>query len=289
MARLQTSAALSRLSVTADGRAFRMLLLAPEAPLIVVLMGVYWAMGDPPLVGVLLALLIVGFIARWLALEGARRSYTVAHYREASTLAQLALFLNPWSADALALRGSIALAQGQAARAEAALRRAARLIPDSAGIHTAFSGALLANGNPAEAAVAAHHALALAPNTPLALLYLAEAERALGVPALEVEDRLRAGLALEPAPEAEAALRCALAALLFAEEREAEAMLTLRGAEALLPRCRPASQLELRVRLGELMIAQGQLERAREQFRTVAALDPGGRYNGAAWRASHLL
>jgi hypothetical protein len=37
------------------------------------------------------------------------------------------------------------------------------------------------------------------------------------------------------------------------------------------------------------MIAQGQLERAREQFRSVAALDPNGRYAGAAWRASHLL
>ena len=43
------------------------------------------------------------------------------------------------------------------------------------------------------------------------------------------------------------------------------------------------------VRLGELMIAQGQIERAREQFRSVAALDASGRYAGAAWRATHLL
>lgn len=270
-------------------RSLRGLLLVPEAPLILLLLGAYWALGAPAWLGVGITLLIIGFIARLLALLSARLAYETAHYGEAGALAHIALVLNPWSADALALRGTIALAQGHPAAAEAALRRSAALLPEQAAVYSALSSALLAQGRAHEAATAARDALTLAPHLALAQLYLAEAERASGVPALEVEDRLRAGLADAAAPEDEAALRCALGALLFAEQREAEAMLTVRGAEALLPRCKAASQLELRVRLGELMIAQGQLERAREQFRSVAALDPNGRYTGAAWRASHLL
>ena len=270
-------------------QAARTLLLVPEAPLIALLLVLYLALGQPPLLGVAVALLIISFIARCLALIGARASHAAARYREAEVLSQIALALNPWSADALALRGSIVLGLGRPAEAEPLLRRALGLLPGRADFYTARSVALLALSRPAEAAEAARRALALEPGYAPALLHLAEAELATGAPAEAVEDRLRDGLAGAPAPEDEAALRCALGALLFAEQRQAEALLTLRGAESLLGRCRPARQLELRVRLGELMIAQGQIERAREQFRSVAALDPSGRYTGAAWRASHLL
>ncbi len=284
MARSQTDSARVRAAQSA-----RTLLLVPEAPLIVLLLAAYLALGAPPSLGLGVAVLIISFIARCLALIGARASHQAARYREADTLSQIALALNPWSADALALRGSIVLALGRPAEAEALLQRALGLLPARADIQSARSVALLALGRPAEAAEAARRALALEPGYAPAQLHLAEAELALGAPALAVEDRLRTGLASQPAPEDEAALRCALGALLFSEQREAEALLTLRGAEALLPRCRASRQLELRVRLGELMIAQGQIERAREQFRSVAALDPSGRYTGAAWRASHLL
>jgi tetratricopeptide (TPR) repeat protein len=265
------------------------LLLVPEALLIALLLCVYWATSEPPLVGMIVTLLIISFLTRLLALVGARRSFNNARYREADTLAQIGLALYPWSADALALQGTIALALGRATAAEPMQRQAIALLPGRASIYAALSSALLALGRPAEAAEAARLALSLEPQSAIIHFYLAEAEQAAGVPTLEVEDRLRAGLALATTPEDEAALRCALGALLISEERTAEAMLTLRGAEALMPNCRPAHQLELRVRLGELMIAQGQIERAREQFRNVAALDASGRYAGATWRATHLL
>lgn len=265
------------------------LLLVPEALLIIVLLCIYWASGEPPLIGLVVTLLIISFMTRLLALIVARESLNAARYREADALAQIAWALYPWSADALALRGTIALAQGQAGVAELRLRQAIGLLPGRASMYAALSSALLALGRAGESVEAARVALALEPQNPIIHLHLAEAERAFGIPTLEVEDRLRAGLALAGAPQDEAALRCALGALLLAEERTAEAMLTLRGAEALIPRCPTTRQLELRVRLGELMISQGQIERAREQFRSVAALDASGRYAGAAWRATHLL
>jgi tetratricopeptide (TPR) repeat protein len=265
----------------------RTLLLIPEGVVIAALLCAYWALESPPL-GLLVVLLIVSFITRMLALLGARMSLDAARYREAEALAQVALGLYPWSADALALRGAIALARGAAATAELALRRALALLPGQPSFHAALAGALLDLGRPAEAAASARQALAIDERCAVAYLYLAEAERASGAPAETVEERLRAGLALAVAPASEAALRCALGEHLLAERRMAEASLTIHGVEALLPRCPALRQVELRVRLGELLIAQGQIERAREHFRSVEEIDPNGRYAGATWRASHL-
>jgi tetratricopeptide (TPR) repeat protein len=287
MAKTQTGAPAGWRAEAISGAA-RALLLVPEAPLIAALLCVYWAFGEPPLLGVAVALMIVAFIARWLALAGARLALEAAHFRQADALAQIALALYPWSADALALRGATALASGRAEEAESALRRANLLLPGQPNLHAALSGALLAQGRSVEAAASARQALMLAPAHAIAHLYLAEAEQAAGAPPEAVEERLRAGLAAAALPEAEAAIRCALGAHLLAERRIAEATLTLHGAEALLPRCRPARQIELRVRIAELLIAQGQIERAREQFRNVAEMDPNGRFSGAAWRASHM-
>jgi hypothetical protein len=65
-------------------------------------------------------------------------------------------------------------------------------------------------------------------------------------------------------------------------------MLTLHGAEALLPRCPPPSQAALRFHLGQILSAQGQTERAQEYLESVEALDPHGRYTAAAWRVAQL-
>jgi tetratricopeptide (TPR) repeat protein len=267
----------------------RALLLAPEAALIAALLCAYWGMGEPAPIGLAIMLAIISFIARLLALVTARAAIDLGRADVAEALVRSALALYPWSPDGLALYGVIALANEQPAKAEAALRRALALLPGRANVHAALSGALLDLGRPVEAIEAAQTALALAPDCAIAHLYLAEAERARGAPAQDIEERLRAGLQCAGAPDSEAALRCALGAHLLAEHRIAEATLTLHGAEALVPRCAAPRQIALRVRLGELMIAQGQIERAREQFRSVAALDPNGRYAGAAWRASHLL
>jgi tetratricopeptide (TPR) repeat protein len=267
----------------------RALLLVPEAALIAALLCAYWGMGAPAPLGLAIMLVIIGFIARMIALIAARVALELERPDIGETLVQAALALNPWSPDALALRGVIALSNEQPARAEAALRQAIALLPDRANVHAALSAALLDLGRPEAAAEAARAALALEPDCAIAHFYLAEAERACGAPAQEIENQLRSGLDCAGAPASEAALRCALGAHLLAEHRIAEATLTLHGAEALVPRCAAPRQIALRVRLGELMIAQGQVERAREQFRNVASLDPHGRYAGAAWRASHLL
>ena len=266
----------------------RTALLVPEAPLITALVCVDLVVGQPPLIGLLVALLIVGFMMRTAALHLARAAMEHGRPREAGALIQVALAIYPCSADALALQGVLALNSGQPDLAVTRLRRAITLLPGQPSFHAALSGALLELGHPVEAAEAARVALALSDRCAVAYLHLADAERALGVSALAVEDRLRAGLAVSTTPAAEAALRCALAGHLLGEQRIAEATLTLCGAEALLPRCPVSSQAALRFRLGELLVVQGQIERAREHFSGVEALDPYGHYAAAAWRAARL-
>ena len=266
----------------------RMLLLVPEAVLLVALMYAYLALREPPLIGLLVALLIVGFMIRTAALHLGRAALEQGRRAEASALVTVALALYPWSADAIALHGVLALTSGLPEIAEARLRRAITLLPGQSLFHALFSAALLDLERPAEAAEAARQSLALDRHCAVAYLYLAEAERSLGVAATLVEDRLRAGMAEVATPADEAALRCALAGHLLAEQRIAEATLTLYGAEALLPRCSTSRQVALRFRLGELLIAQGQVERAREHFRGVEALDPQGHYATAAWRSARL-
>jgi tetratricopeptide (TPR) repeat protein len=289
MANQQTGAVAHRARPEWLGWVAHTLLSAPEAALIAALLCVYWGTGEPAVIGLAIMVSIISFIARSIALIGARAALEIGHLELAEALTLSALALYPWSPDGLALSGVIALANNQPDRAELALRRAIAFLPNRANMHAALSGALLELGRPAEARQSAQTALDLESGCAIAHLYLAEAERARGAPAQEIEERLRTGLQHAGAPESEAALRCALGAHLLAERRIAEATLTLHGAEALVPRCAAPHQIALRVRLGVLMIAQGQIERAREQFRSVAALDPKGRYAGAAWRASHLL
>lgn len=266
----------------------RALLLVPEAVLIVVLTCLYLASSEQVLFGIPIACFIITFIVRTAALHLARRALEQARYREASALSQVALILYPWSADTLALQGTLALATGAPELAEVRLRRAIALLPGQPFFYGALSGALLELGRPVEAITAANQALMLDRNCTVAYLNLAEAERAIGAPPQLIEERLRAGLAVARLPSAEAVLRCVLAGHLLAEQRIAEASLALHGAEALLSRCSPACQSELRLRLGELLAAQGQLDRAREHFRSVEALDRHGRLAAAAWRAQRL-
>jgi tetratricopeptide (TPR) repeat protein len=266
----------------------RMLLLVPEAALLVALVCAYLALREPPLLGILIALLILGFMIRIAALHLGRAALDQDRRMAASALITVALAFYPWSADALALQGVFALTGGLPKIAEARLRQAIGLLPGQALFHALLSAALLDLGQPSAAAEAARQSLALDHHCAVAYLYLAEAEQALGVAALLVEDRLRAGLVEVATPADEAAIRCALAAHLIAEQRIAEATLTLYGAEALIPRCSPSRQVALRFRLGELLIAQGQVERAHEHFRGVEALDPQGRYAAAAWRSARL-
>jgi tetratricopeptide (TPR) repeat protein len=265
----------------------RALLLAPEAVPLATLLCVYLAW-RPPLAALLAALLVVAFMVRAAALHMARALIERGRADEAGALLKLALLLYPWSPDALALAGVAALTRGDAALAEERLRQALALLPGQPAFHAALSGALLELGRPIEAVHAAEIALDLDPRCAVAHLHLAEAERARGAPGHVVEERLRVGLAAAPGPAAEAVLRCVLAGHLLAERRVAEATLTLHGAEALLPRCPPLSQAALRFHLGQILSAQGQVERAQEYLESVEAHDPQGRYTAAAWRVAQM-
>lgn len=266
----------------------RALLLMPEAALIAVLVCVHSALGQPPLLALLALLLVVSFMARIAALHLASAALKTASYRRADALSHLALLLYPWSADALALRGALALATGESADAEVSLRRAIALLPSRASLHAALSGALLDQGRPLEAAAAARAAVQLDPDDGLAHLYLAEAERAFGAAPELIEAQLRAGLRVARSPEVVAALQCGLAGHLLAQGRVAEATLALHGAQALLVRCSAAHGAEIRFFLGELLHEQGQVEQAREHFRGVESTDPHSRHAAAAWRGARL-
>ncbi|HWQ15068.1 MAG TPA: tetratricopeptide repeat protein [Roseiflexaceae bacterium] len=248
----------------------RLALLVPEAPLLLLLGGGSLALGGSPLLGALAPVLALSFSVRAVALFLARWLLLAARYRDADALARVALAIHPWSADALALRGVLALASGEPAEAERQLRRSARLLPGRAAVYAALSGALLELGRPTEAAAAARQALELNGGCAAAYLHLAEAEQHGGALPSAVEDWLRAGLAAAPDPETETTLRCALAWHLVGQGRGAEARLATAGVEATLPRCTKAHQSHLRVRLCELLVAQGQTERARELLRGAA-------------------
>lgn len=242
----------------------RLALLVPEAPLLLLLVSGFLALGDAPLLAAGAAALALSFGVRAAALFLARTALAAANYRDAAALVRVALTMHPWSADALALRGALALALGDATLAERLFRRSLALLPGRACGHVALSAALLEQGRTAEAAEAAQHALTLNPTCAEAHLHLAEAERGGGAPSSVVEDRLRAGLTAAHDPETETTLRCALAWHLMSQERRAEARLATSGIEAALPRCTSATRERLRLRLCELLVAQGQTERARE-------------------------
>jgi tetratricopeptide (TPR) repeat protein len=266
----------------------RWLVLVPEAAILVTLLIIYGTFGNPPLLAFLAALIILAFTVRTAALHLARTMFEAGQYREANALLYLALLLYPWSADALALHGTFALATGKLDVAEESLRKAILLLPGQASFYTALSSVLLELGRPVEALQAARKAIELDNKHAQAYLYLAEAERASGIAAHVTEESLRTGIAAAQNPEVLAALQCVLASHLLAEKRIAEATLILRAVEAVLSRCSPPKQAELKYHLGKLLAIQGQVDRAREQFQDVEVLDPNGRFASAAWRAARL-
>src|SRR5215212_632033 len=83
----------------------RMVLLVPEAALLVALVCVYLALHEPPVLGLLIALLILGFMIRMAALHLGRAALEQDRRVAAGALITVALALYSWSADALALQG----------------------------------------------------------------------------------------------------------------------------------------------------------------------------------------
>lgn len=248
----------------------RLMLLVPEAPLLLLLVcGFLW--GRSPLLGALAAVVALNFGVRAAALYLAGWLLRAGRLGDADALLRVAQVMHPWSADVLALRGVLALLGGQARQAEVLLRRSAGLLPGRAAVYAAWSAALIELGDGPQAAAVARQAIAADKGCAAAYLHLAEAERQTGASPMAVEDCLRAGLAVARDPETETTLRCALAWHLVEQERCAEARLATSGVEATLRRCTEAHQSRLRLRLCELLVAQGQTERARELLQGAAS------------------
>ncbi len=259
------------------------MLLIPEAVGITILLLISTQTGQITLLG-----LGIGLLTGWMALRIGLLYFTqklleTGRMTAAERCGRIAHRLYPWSADALALRGVIALSIGEYDQAAVLLRNSLALYPHAAATQTALCGALLMVGRLAAARMAAQAAIVLDPQRAVAYLYLAEIEQIEGRSALEVEDTLRRGLTVAQSNDDQAALRCALAGLLISQGRMAETALVLAGIESLIAGCSLAAQHRLRGRYGELLIAQGQIERAREYLQKTSMQTPTNGRRSAAW------
>jgi tetratricopeptide (TPR) repeat protein len=263
-------------------------LLVPEAPLLLLLLILHPLAGFSPVIALFGFLLVLYFAIRTALLALARQHIANARYSAAERLLSIVLKLHPYSADAHTQQGMLSLARGHSAEAINALRRANSLFPAHGHLQSLLSGALLEEGCATEAFAAAQQAVELEPKNATAYLHLASAEQALGSPLEVAERHLRIGL--EQCEDAldEAALRCALAALLMQQKRFNEAKLLLVGMPSLLERCPPTQRAGLHFHLGELYRQIGEQEIARGHFNASETIDPHGRYAAAAWRGARL-
>jgi tetratricopeptide (TPR) repeat protein len=264
----------------------RYALLVPEAPMLLLLLLLHPLTGFSPVTALFGFLLVLYFVVRTTLLAMARQRITNAQYASAERLLGIVLRLHPYSADAHTQQGMLDLARGNSAEAISALRQANTLFPAHGHLQSLLSGALLEEGCASEAFAAAQHAIELEPHNASAYLHLASAEQVLGSPPEVAERHLRTGLQQCEDALDEAALRCALAALLMQHRRFAEAQLALAGMPSLLERCPPAQRAGLHFHLGELYRQIGEQEVARGHYNASEAIDPNGRYAAAAWRGA---
>lgn len=260
------------------------LLLIPEAPILLALLFIGWAYDFPPAVGAFAALVVLVFIVRLSLMTVAAQQLERAKYRHAQCLSRAALRIYPWSADALMLQAHSLYLQGEDARAEPLLQRAARLAPDSDLIRGALAGTLLARGKYAAAREHANQALRVDSRSPFATQHLAWLS-------LHVDDdpvaaqRLLAAVDLEHlAPSHAAPLLILLAEAQAARGARQAALETLRQIEAMLSECPLPQQAETFYHLGRLHHMLG--DAAAGLFQRSVDLDPHGRYARVAWRAA---
>ena len=259
------------------------LMLVPEAPVLLALLLIGWAYSFPPAIGVLAALTVAIFVLRLLLLTLAQQQLGQGNYRQADSLTRAALRIYPLSVDALSLHAKGLLLRGKDVEAEALLRRAAELAPDSEAVQGALAGALLLQGDFAGGREHASYARRLAGGSPYAaqpLAWLAlhvdddpaHAQRILG----EAEiDRLPATLA--------GPLLVLLAEAQLARGATQPAMETIRRLDAMIVACPVPQQAELCYHLGRLHALAG--GDGRRHFRHSIELDPHGRYAHTAWRS----
>lgn len=255
------------------------LLLIPEAPILLVLLLIGYVYDYPPLIGGLVALVIIVFVARCLFMAYSIYYLRQAEYNQAARYARLARGINPWSADALALQAFGLVARGDHEAAEPLLRGATRLAPTNLPIHSVLAEVLLKQGSLSEGQT--HATLAGSQYATQHLTWLA----------LEANQDLVKANQLLNMVDVDHLMPCMAAPLLVLQSeaelaRGALQASRIRRAELLrlIPACTIPQQAELWYHLGRLQILAG--DDGTDAFRRSVDLDPQGRFAHAAWRAA---
>jgi tetratricopeptide (TPR) repeat protein len=247
-------------------------------------MSLAWLLQFPPLLGLLAALIVVWFVARTTLLLFAEQRLAHGDDRRAGWLAQAALRLHPWSADALLVRARVLTRQGEHAAADCLLRRAVALDATQGDAEAALAAHLLTQGYTPSQALS----ISASPHVPpvsLALLHH-RAHMALHV---EADPAKAIGLLqaahLDRLP---VRTRCPLLLLLaegyIAQGHCEEARATLKRIEEQLGTCARMQRAEALYHLGCLWKSLG--EDGCRYFRQCVDLDPRGRYAQDAWRSA---
>lgn len=277
--KLRMSRSKSRLS--RPSTVVRFLTLIPEAPLLLLVVSLAWALRFPPLLG-LLAVVIGGwFLVRTMLLLGAE--HYVAHGDEprAEQLAQAALRMHPWSVDALLLRAQILTRREQHAAADALLRRAAWLDAQHGDVQAARATNLLAQGVVSHQPVPSAHAASV---SPALLHHYARVALHTEHDAAKAVDLIRQAAPERLPVSTGTPLLLLLAQAYIAQERVGDARATLQRCEAQLARCPRVQRAEASYQLGCLWQALGNDGTA--WFWRSVELDAHGRYAHAAWRGA---
>jgi tetratricopeptide (TPR) repeat protein len=259
-------------------------LLVPEAGVLLSLLLVGWALHFPVLIGLLALVTMLLFGLRLGLMALAERQIAHGDYARADWLINVALRLNPWSADALLLRAQGLSHQGEDEEAEKLLRRAAQLYPDDSALQSALAAALLAQGRIAEGwQVARQEGIA-----EMRLPQMAQ-QRAWLALHVENEPAKARAIIIDAQPD-RLPPRVALPLLATLGEAQIvlgsrdEAQRTLQTIEQKLPLCPQTQQAELLYHLGRMHDALG--HESSSYFRRSVELDPDGRYAQAAWRSA---
>ncbi len=261
-----------------------LLLRAPEAVLLALVL-ILIQIGGVTLINALVSAgLTLWFLVRVGLIWYGQCLLRQGRYRQTLSLARIACWLNPWSADSRWLRGISAYFLQQPLLAVQDLQRACRLDPGNAGLYAALSAALIEAGQPQEAVGAARQALAIDPHIVTAYLVLGEAEEG----GDQIERYLLASLSHARHPAERATTHWALAFHLLDHGHGAAAAAHLNQAMSLLPACPPSIRGQLHYRIGELLAVLGEPDRARAQFRASVQVDPRGPRAAEAWRAAAL-
>jgi tetratricopeptide (TPR) repeat protein len=240
-----------------------------------------WALHFPPLLGMLALSVVLWFFVRSALLLLAEYSFAHGDQRRAPQLAQITLFMHPWSVDALLLQAHIEMQRGRHAAADTLLQRAARLDTPHGDVAAARATMEAAQGvtlpQPAPHVGEADVSPALLHHyARLALHVEHDATKAIDLLQRSAIDCLPASTGTP--------LLLLLAQAFIAQERYEEADATLQCCEAQLARCGRVQRAEALYHLGCLWQALG--KDGTLYFRRSVELDNQGQFAHAAWRSA---